>query len=461
MYLETSNEFMSMDPNGRHIIADGKVYRAFNALQTREFAEPLLNSGLIEELIRRELLIPTKKSGKKLDGYSLLLEQELLEPVTLPFEWSFSMLQDCALAFLELSETAVQYGYYLKDAHPYNFVWKDGKPLWVDFGSFEKADREFGGFFALDEFVRYFYKPLRLWKIYGPFFSRQVLSDANDFGRSALLKIFHPGFWFLPRKVFGILAKLEKAYYRLAGIRDVGLRGKSQLVSCAARLAKRFILPSETRIHAVWKTKIVGLRAEREYSRWENYHDEMSSPECDPRFNQVVELLRKYSCRSVLELAGNAGKLSCLISTRLGISVICSDYDVGAVEKLYQRVKADRMLKVTPVCMDILYPILFSGFPGPQKRLSADAVIALAVTHHLLLSQHIRIADMFRRIGSFAKKYVLIEFMPLGFYDGTKAASVPEWYHRDWFREEFQKQFELLEEIVLGKNRILFVGKIQ
>jgi hypothetical protein len=56
---------------------------------------------------------------------------------------------------------------------------------------------------------------------------------------------------------------------------------------------------------------------------------------------------------------------------------------------------------------------------------------------------------------------VLIEFMPLGLFDGTSTPPIPSWYSVDWFRSNFAKQFELLQEETLEENRILFVGRLR
>jgi hypothetical protein len=97
---------------------------------------------------------------------------------------------------------------------------------------------------------------------------------------------------------------------------------------------------------------------------------------------------------------------------------------------------------------------------APSDRLRADLVVALALTHHLTLAQGYDIEDVFRYISGYAKKYVLVEFMPLGLWVKGHQPNIPDWYTSAWFREAFTKFFDLVWEEMIRENNILFVGKI-
>lgn len=51
--------------------------------------------------------------------------------------------------------------------------------------------------------------------------------------------------------------------------------------------------------------------------------------------------------------------------------------------------------------------------------------------------------------------------MPLGLHDGKTGPKVPDWYHEEWFAEEFRRRFDLVERIQLEPNRVLYVGKLR
>jgi hypothetical protein len=60
----------------------------------------------------------------------------------------------------------------------------------------------------------------------------------------------------------------------------------------------------------------------------------------------------------------------------------------------------------------------------------------------------------------YSKRYVFIEFMPLGLWNGKSAPPVPLWYNLDWHRNSFQNYFSIILEEKIEENRILFVGEL-
>lgn len=110
--------------------------------------------------------------------------------------------------------------------------------------------------------------------------------------------------------------------------------------------------------------------------------------------------------------------------------------------------------------------------PWVYRNFKSDIVVALAITHHLLLTQGFKIDEIFHKINLFSNKYVYIEFMPLGLWGGNIniKPNVPSWYTKEYFEEKFKNHFTLLKKVTLeshmikGKkeaHRILFVGKIK
>jgi hypothetical protein len=85
--------------------------------------------------------------------------------------------------------------------------------------------------------------------------------------------------------------------------------------------------------------------------------------------------------------------------------------------------------------------------------------VALAITHHLILSQRIGISKVIEILGLYTSKYIIVEFMPLGLYDGTSAPPIPDWYNIESFSFEFSKFFTIIDIHKIDKNRILFTGK--
>jgi hypothetical protein len=111
-------------------------------------------------------------------------------------------------------------------------------------------------------------------------------------------------------------------------------------------------------------------------------------------------------------------------------------------------------------------------YSSVTRCFKSDVVLALAITHHLLLTQGHKIEEIFEKTKSFSKNYVFVEFMPLGLWGGDRniKPNVPDWYTSDFFENKFQKYFQLIKKEVIEfhvingvkeAHRILYVGKLK
>ena len=114
-------------------------------------------------------------------------------------------------------------------------------------------------------------------------------------------------------------------------------------------------------------------------------------------------------------------------------SIICSDYDEHAVDALYLRLKPKSGAGVTPLLYNVMMPDPIRCDAG--RRLAGDVVIALALSHHLLLTQGYLLDAVLERIALHGRRYMIIEFMPKGLWDGKAGKPVPDGYSREWFEK--------------------------
>ena len=135
-----------------------------------------------------------------------------------------------------------------------------------------------------------------------------------------------------------------------------------------------------------------------------------------------------------MDLGGNQGRFSTLVVERTCIQrIVCVGDDEAAVNTGYNREKETRTGKITFANYDFMGGIAKLRFILPFERFRADVVFALALTHHLLLSQDYDIDEIFNNISAYAFKYVFIEFMPLGLWITGQEPKVPAWYTKEWF----------------------------
>ncbi|MGH8029646.1 MAG: hypothetical protein ACREO3_06910, partial [Arenimonas sp.] len=366
----------------------------------------------------------------------------------------------------DLNDIARESGFQTKDCNGYNVLFQSGKPIYVDLGSFVEVPVGEDVLLPYEEFLRSYIYPLEIWRSAGQYLGGRVV----------------------PRAVGLLLA--QEAYLRFRwpffrGVRDSRLRGWWRRVAFVRTLRHQDLEKRKGRMRSVvmrwlrfekkagWfrgparlgalRKRLHALSHDTGNSQWAGYHDDLNTGHdlrITPRFEAVIERLAGLNVTSVLELAGNQGVLSRAIAKRLSTArVICTDPDGLAIDKGYVAAR-DHAESIEWAILDP-----FSNETSPsevivQDRFRADAVVVLALTHHLTLTHNFRLDHIFDVIRSFAKSHVFIEFMPLGLHDGTSAPPFRDGYNEDWFDAEFRRHFEMIDRVQLEPNRILFVGRI-
>lgn len=459
---------LSYDSKGYIFDWNGKIYRAIYASYEKDIME-LFQCGLIDELTNNDLFPRTEITKYKTVDCNLVIQHDKISVHTLPSEWSFSMLKDAALTTISVNIIARKYNYQTLDAHGFNILFHRGAPIYIDIGSFVKIENEFFctkfGWRPYGEFMRSFFAPLKMWSLRESYFARHAL-----YGEQIPMTTF----WrfrsrFLRMIPIKWLMKFDFIYYKYKSLNTIPV-GKFQRMASVSdsrkKIAKfvmwlarnKLLLFSSVDLEKL-SCRIKKISKPRTPTVWANYHKETKNSD---RYRFILSAIKKYKIRTLLDMAGNAGFLAYLINENCNVEhVICFDYDENAIDDLYDNIK-DKKTTIVPCLQDFRISIMDTNFKTAHERFKSDAVVALALTHHLILSQGLTLDFIMARLRCFSCKYVFVEFMPLGLYDsriGTIPV-VPSWYKIDWFREGFEKYFTLLEEKELDANRILLIGKI-
>lgn len=456
-----------MDPAGRIFEREGKIYRAINNDYEADFRY-LFEVGAIQEMIESNLIPDTKISNLKVNGYNLLLEHKKIEPLVFSSEWSFEMLREAAVTVIKINKILFNYGFETKDAHFHNILFDKATPKFVDIGSFKKRKNK-KYWECKDEFFRYYFFPLYIWSKGNSILARKSICDTagfitamefflykNKFARMIPIKLITQSSYYL--EVLRNLSKFDLDTVFIAKNPEI----KRKLLKIIHRISQIGLLPRNSVNLERLERKIKKIKSPDRTTKWGMYHsgvDYHSLFSEGGRFNIVLKLLEKYNISDVHEIGGNQGILAAEIGKKIP-RVICSDYDEVAVDFMFRKAK-ENSFNYTPLLLDVLHPI-YQSFPNttifsPQQRFSAQAVIALALSHHLILGQKAPIELILKSLSSYSKEYLFIEFMP----KGIDKSGVPDWYNLDWFRDHFKNFFELKEEIKTVKDgsRILLVGK--
>lgn len=157
------------DPSGYVFRKGDTVYRHVNSRGIPAYRN-LMDSGLYDDLVSAELLIPHQEveiepfggmSGTGGAGMRLTLRPEQIGFISYPYEWCFSLLKDAALTTLAVQQRAISKGMWLKDASAYNIQFHQGRPVFIDTLSLAPL-REGAPWPAYKQFCQHFLAPLAL-----------------------------------------------------------------------------------------------------------------------------------------------------------------------------------------------------------------------------------------------------------------------------------------------------------
>lgn len=444
------SSFSLGDSFGKVFTWKGRLFRGIYK-EARPLALDLFSSGLIDELNKQRLIPKTTVTDFHLEEFDLVIEHELIPSVSYPHEWSFTMLKDAALCVLKLNETSLKFGFETKDCHAYNVVFHNNRPLFVDIGSFVKVPNENVNLLCYEEFLMDYFHPLKIWRSGDYYTAKRIIADETGLlPHQSYLNIQY-GF---PLKQIGyFFTKARKGIFKALNI-----------LSRKGKIRTNTIKRKEKQVRHLYNcTKALSLPVKK--STWHNYHNEYLDAagnviSSTKRFDRIVELLNQFNVTTLTELAGNQGVVSKLLLQKVPAiqKIICTDYDENAIDLLYNSIKnnehfSDRLI---PAVVNFMTPVPNYFGSNPDKRFASDCVLALAVTHHLILTQKFNIDVIISSIKSYTRKYLVTEFMPLGLWDGKFAPPYPAWYTRDWFVTHLEKHFRILTEEKTEENRITF-----
>lgn len=448
-----------VDDIGRVFEYHGNIYRLIYKSAENKCLE-LLNSGLIDELVNLNYFPKTSiDSQLEIEGHPLVLKHERCSIIN-HYEWSFEMFKDAAIHILKVNEICNKYGYELKDGHPLNITFHNSKPVFLDFGSFiKKSGNEW---VALNEYLQKCYLPLLLWKEGEYSILRNILESSDLFSENRLL----PQQNFIDSNYFRqYLIKRNGYKIKIAGknflLTNIHFPYSIKLINKASKILRGKKIIHIEQYHEKIRptiTDISHIHQSGITTEWSDYQDYRQLTQKYPRFSRISELIQDFcpDANTVVDLAGNGGILSIILNETHQFSHVFNvDYDGNAIDKAYLFFKG-QALPIDSVYANVVFPFDAVSF---RERIKSDLAIACAITHHLILRQNVPLNAIFEKFSSYCMKYLVVEFMPLGLWDGLDAPPIPVWYTREWFRNTFCQYFELLHEEQLEANRIVFIGR--
>ncbi|MGI9461581.1 MAG: hypothetical protein ACR2NY_03285 [Alphaproteobacteria bacterium] len=413
------------------------VYRGINPYY-EPWAKELLKCGLIDELVKKRFFPKTKISKQKIDGYNLVLEHEAISPITYHEEWTDEMYRASAIFILKVNQIANQYRFELDDPHGGNVVFHYHKPIYLDLGSFypliDVANRpNISNFHRKDYFLQLVLPRLESAHRANMTTLPRCLWDAKLFFIRVMLA--------LHRRMKIYIFGYEKIANKIARLRYKTLY---------QRLEKK-LLSYNFSAKSVWG----------DYQTTKTIKDKTIHQK-DGRMQWILNAIKPLKINSLLDLAGNQGDKVRFFAKKLNIpNVMCVDYDKAAIDKYFLNAQHDDRMTIAA------FDITKSLFPACDitERLRSDMVLAMALTHHLLISQQLAPEVMFKIFAAYSKKYLIVEFMPLGLWNGFYQPPLPDWcketYNQVWFEKHLKKYFDIIKMAETAPNRITYLAKLK
>jgi SAM-dependent methyltransferase len=415
------------DPDGSVFRVDGRIFRA----TTKAGAETLkaaLNTTAVQQMLSSGRLVETKAlaSGEaetllgdaaaewRSAGQTEFFEHERIPFPSYPYEWPPEMLHAAAALTIDAARELLPCGFGVKDATPYNVLFRGPEPVFVDVLSFEPRDPKDPIWLPYGQFVRTFLLPLAL--------SERLAVPLGQV--------------FLARRD-GL--EPEEAYRWL----PKGLRIRSpflSLVSFPVWLSRRQ-KPDDARVYRphpmsdpdkarfVLDRLLARLRrtADRlepsahKVSTWSEYADanSYSAEGAAAKVAFVEQALGEYRPRRVLDVGANTGRFS-EVAAAQGASVVAVDSDPVVVGTLWRNARA-KGADILPLVVDITRPSPGTGWRNRECasflercRGSFDAVLMLALVHHLVVTERIPLAEVIDLAAELTSDVAIIEYVGKG-----------------------------------------------
>ena len=455
-----------------------RVYRAVTSDGVRDF-DAFLASPPAEQLIASgQVVRSTRVTGDRRDavlaghsGAALLLEHERIPFPSFPMEWAPEMLHAAAGLTLELARTVLPHCLGLKDATPYNVLFRGPRPVFIDVLSFERRVPGDSTWTPYGQFVRTFLLPLLVnQRLHMPldqvFATRRDGLEPEDVLRwtPRLQRLLPPclSLVTLPAWLGAGHRQDDTAMYRKRILADP--EQASYILSALFRRLEKLLAK-------------VAPPANRK-SAWSDYlesNNNYSAGHFAGKQAFVRAALADFTPRRVLDVGCNTGHFS-VLAAQAGADVTAIDYDPVVVGSLWRRAREEK-LPILPLVVNLARPTPATGWNNRETpsflsraRGHFDAVFMLALIHHLLVTERIPLASVIDLAAEFlaqsAQGIAVVEFISPEDSMFQRLVRGRDELYRHLTREHFEttvrRRFDIVRsEHCEGSHRWLYLLRVR
>jgi SAM-dependent methyltransferase len=403
------------DPSGAVVEHCGQIYRLLTpqgAVSALGFLDTDLASDWIRagSLARAEIVEqpPFEAGAATHDAGGIVLRHDHVGFASYPFEWPAPMLYEAGLLTLAMARSLFDAGWHLKDATPYNVMFRHTQPVFIDWGSFVPPPLRSPIWPAYGQFVRTFLLPLLLERFYGIAACVSLSTSRDGVNPADVIPLLRP--WQCVRPLFisnVVVPALLKG--------GTGARPHARTLDQARA---RYQVLGVVR-HLERAMRSVQPDAARRGSAWTDYAEQ--GPHADAylaaKRAAVGEWLHRISPARLLDLGCNSGQYS-VMAAAAGADVVAVDGDPAVVAKAFIRAR-DAGATVLPLVHDLAWGASTRGWPGlevpgffARAHGRFDTVLCLALLHHLRVIERIPLRNILCALRGLGAKRLILEFVP-------------------------------------------------
>jgi hypothetical protein len=394
------------DPNGFVFYRDGTLYRQISRKHETHY-DHLIRSGFYDYLVDATWLVPHREVAippARDEDCFRIIEPERIPFLSYPYEWCFSQLKDAALLTLNIQKKALDFGMSLRDGSAYNVQFVHGRPVLID--TLSLGVHEPGKpWEAYKQFCRHFLAPLMLMSRRDLRLNQLSITELDGIPLILAKRLLsHHGYTSWSAFLHICLHARYEDYYSARFVKTEDNNGRF-----SERAFKGLIDSLENAIRK--------LTVKPRKSEWLTYAAEGHSYS-DVSLQHKIQTVKAYleKCRpgELWDLGANTGVFS-RMACEAGARVIAFDQDPYCVEANYLQSKKERV-DILPLVLNLSNPTPAIGWKNEERRsllqrASADTVMALALIHHLAISNNLplpMLASFFAEIC----RWLILEFVP-------------------------------------------------
>ncbi len=190
---------------------------------------------------------------------------------------------------------------------------------------------------------------------------------------------------------------------------------------------------------------------------WEDYQQTNTYVEAEAKLKSkfISEFIEDSKPNMLWDIGCNTGEYSEVAISAGAENVVGFEYDQGALELSYQRASKNK-LNFLPLYLDIANPSPSQGWkqaerPGLFERRCGDALIALAIIHHLCIGRNIPLDEITRWLVSLAPTGV-IEFVPKTDSMVQELIKLREDIFDNYSAQQFEQALSSVAEIIKSET---------